>query len=108
MDARASNGGYRQGAGRKSKMEELGLKEKLQPIEGIFLKNLFAGVRKSNATAMKMYAEYFYGKPTERIEHSGIGGKPIQTEGKHVVEFIDYGGGNTAAVQSAIQAGIRN
>lgn len=31
-------------------------------------------------------------------EHSGINGKPIQTESKHIVEFKNYGEGDTPAV----------
>jgi hypothetical protein len=60
-------GGKRPGAGRKSKAHELQLTEKLQPMEGDFLKKLREGVKKGNPIAMKMFAEYFYGKPKERV-----------------------------------------
>ena len=84
-------GGARPGAGRKSRAEELGLYEKLQPMEATFLAKLQAGLKKGNPMALKMFAEYFYGKPTERHEHCGPGGEAMQFAGKHVVEYRKYG-----------------
>lgn len=67
------NGGARPGAGRKSKAEELKLIEKLSPMEDSALKMLQAGLDKKEFAYLKLYFEYFYGKPTEKIdlEHSG-------------------------------------
>jgi len=66
-------GGYRPGAGRKSKAEELKLIEKLSPMESIALEKLKAGVDKGDFAFIKLYFEYYFGKPTETIdlEHSG-------------------------------------
>lgn len=67
------NGGARPGAGRKSKAEELKLIEKLTPMEETALQKLKAGIEKGDFTYLKLFFEYFYGKPTETIgvEHSG-------------------------------------
>jgi hypothetical protein len=61
-------GGFRPGAGRKTNLEKKELEEKLSPMEGDFLKKLAELIKKGNPIAMKMYAEYFYGKPKERVE----------------------------------------
>lgn len=66
-------GGFRPGSGRKSKAEELKLIEKLSPMEGIALEKLQAGINKGDFAFIKLYFEYYFGKPTETIdlEHSG-------------------------------------
>lgn len=66
-------GGIRSGAGRKSKAEELKLIEKLSPMESIALEMLLAGVTKGDFAYIKLYFEYYFGKPSETIalEHSG-------------------------------------
>lgn len=66
-------GGYRPGSGRKSKAEELKLIEKLSPMESTALEKLLAGVNKGDFQFIKLYFEYYFGKPTETIdlEHSG-------------------------------------
>lgn len=67
-DGRQNNGGKRPNSGRKSKAEELGLKEKLQPMEADFLKVLHRELKKGNPVALKMFAEYYYGKPKETVD----------------------------------------
>lgn len=66
-------GGYRPGAGRKSKAEELKLLEKLSPMEDTALKILQQGLDKGEFAYLKLFFEYYFGKPTETIdlEHSG-------------------------------------
>jgi len=66
-------GGARPGAGRKSKAEELKLIEKLSPLEDTALRLLKEGLTNGEFPYLKLYFEYFYGKPTETIdvEHSG-------------------------------------
>lgn len=61
------NGGRRPGAGRKSKAEELKLIEKLSPMESIALEKLHAGVTKGDFQYLKLWFEYYFGKPTESI-----------------------------------------
>ena len=65
------HGGVRENSGRKSKAEELGLKEKLSPMEPLFLKALGKGLKEDNGVAMKLFADYFYGKPTETVNLKG-------------------------------------
>lgn len=66
-------GGARIGAGRKSKAEELKLIEKLTPMEGEALEALQKGVKKGDFNFLKLYFEYYFGKPSETlaIDHSG-------------------------------------
>jgi hypothetical protein len=63
-----AKGGRREGAGRKSKAEELGIKEKLAPMEPVFLKVLAEQIKEGNSVALKMFAEYYYGKPKETMD----------------------------------------
>lgn len=67
------NGGARPGSGRKSKAEELKLIEKLSPMEPTAMKALEAGVKKGEFPYLKLFFEYYFGRPTEIIdlEHSG-------------------------------------
>ena len=84
MDKRKNNGGHKT-AGRKSKVEEQNLIEKLTPFEDEALKQLEASVKDGHSWAIKMYFEYKYGKPKES--------KDITTNGesinKPVFEFFD-------------------
>jgi|SRR6478609_357958 len=63
-----ANGGSRPGAGRKSKAEELKLIEKLSPMESTALEALLKGVSKGEFPYIKLYFEYYFGKPTETID----------------------------------------
>jgi len=77
-----ANGGARPGAGRKSKAEELKLNEKISTMESIALEKLLAGVTKGDFAYIKLYFEYYFGKPSETIalEHSGeIDTVPLDT-----------------------------
>lgn len=67
-DGRKNNGGARPNSGRKSKAEELGIKEKLAPMEADFLRVLAKEIKKGNPAALKMFAEYYYGKPRETVD----------------------------------------
>jgi hypothetical protein len=66
-------GGARIGSGRKSKAEELKLIEKLTPMESEALEALQKGVKKGDFNFLKLYFEYYFGKPSETLalEHSG-------------------------------------
>jgi len=68
MDKRTNNGGARQGAGRKGKAEEQKLIEHLTPMSGIALDALQEGIEKKQQWAVKLYFEYFYGKPQQRVD----------------------------------------
>lgn len=61
-------GGIRPGSGRKSKAEELKLIEKLSPMEDTALAMLLQGVSKGEFQYIKLWFEYYFGKPTETID----------------------------------------
>ena len=61
-------GGAREGAGRPSKAEEQRLIERLTPMNDDALKALHDGVRNANSFYVKMFMEYFYGKPRETVK----------------------------------------
>jgi len=65
MDGRKNNGGARPGAGRPPKAEEQELLERLSPLDDLFYDELKKGMEASHSWALKMFAEYRYGKPKE-------------------------------------------
>ena len=68
MDKRINNGGARKGAGRKSKAAEQKLIENLTPMNSMALKSLEIGLEKKEQWAVKLFFEYFYGKPQQRVD----------------------------------------
>lgn len=96
-------GGARPGAGRKSKAEELKLIEKLTPMEEIALQKLKAGIDKGDFAYLKLFFEYFYGKPSETIgvEHSGeiasVPLDPTKLSSNTIRELLDARRGVDAA-----------
>ena len=74
------HGGTRVGAGRKPKIEEIKLIEKLTPLEPLALAALKNGLDNGDFPFVKMYFEYRYGKPKET--------KDVTTNGKDIVSSI--------------------
>ena len=68
MDKRINNGGARKAAGRKSKSEEQKLIENLTPMNDMALDSLKQGLEKKEQWAVKLFFEYFYGKPQQRVD----------------------------------------
>ena len=68
MDKRINNGGARTGAGRKGKAEEQKLIENLTPMNSMALESLEKGLEKKEQWAVKLFFEYFYGKPQQRVD----------------------------------------
>tara|TARA_R110002020_G_scaffold458342_1_gene675698 strand:- start:137 stop:403 length:267 start_codon:yes stop_codon:yes gene_type:complete len=68
MDKRKNNGGARKGSGRKSKAEEQKLIENLTPMNAKALKSLENGLNNKEQWAVKLFFEYFYGKPQQRVD----------------------------------------
>ena len=62
------HGGKREGAGRKGKAEEQKLIENLTPMSSIALESLQKGLEKKEQWAVKLFFEYFYGKPQQRVD----------------------------------------
>ena len=63
-----THGGKREGAGRKAKAEEQKLIENLTPMNEKALKSLESGIDKKEQWAVKLFFEYFYGKPQQRVD----------------------------------------
>ena len=64
----STHGGKRIGAGRKPKAEEQKLIEKLTPLNELALESLKKGLEKKEQWAVKLYFEYFYGRPQQRVD----------------------------------------
>jgi len=60
-----AHGGKRQGAGRKSKADEVSLIEKLSPLEDIAFDALKSGVEKGDFKYVQLFYNYYAGKPKE-------------------------------------------
>ena len=63
-----THGGKRIGAGRKGKAEEQKLIENLTPMNSMALESLEKGLEKKEQWAVKLFFEYFYGKPQQRVD----------------------------------------
>lgn len=68
MDDRKQNGGKREGAGRKPKADEVKLIERLTPLADSAYAALEAGLNEGNPVFVKLWFEYFYGKPKQTID----------------------------------------
>jgi hypothetical protein len=69
MDKRANNKGtVGNKGGRKPKAEEQKLIEHLTPMSSIALEALQEGIKQKQQWAVKLYFEYFYGKPQQRVD----------------------------------------
>jgi hypothetical protein len=71
----AKNGGARQGAGRKSKAEEVKLIEALTPLAPQALAALKAGIVRGEFPFIKLFYEYYAGKPTDHVDVTTDGDK---------------------------------
>ncbi len=63
-----ARGGKRQGAGRKPKSDEQKLVQSLSPLEPLAQEALKAGLIDHQSWAVKLWYEYTYGKPKQRVE----------------------------------------
>ena len=61
----AKHGGARPGAGRPPKAQEAELLERLSPLDDLFHDKLKQAMEEDKSWALKMFAEYRYGKPKE-------------------------------------------
>jgi|TARA_R100000084_G_scaffold32406_3_gene12848 hypothetical protein len=60
-----AHGGKRQGAGRKSKADEINLIEKLSPLEDAAYIALKEGVERGDFKYVQLFYNYYAGKPKE-------------------------------------------
>ena len=65
---RGKNGGARPGAGRKRRMEEHEIIQKLQPMADIAFKVLKDKIAEGDMKAIQIFCSYFIGLPTQKIE----------------------------------------
>jgi|TARA_R100001460_G_scaffold48385_1_gene86353 hypothetical protein len=61
----SKHGGKREGSGRKPKIEELELIEKLKPLEPLAYEALKQGLADQDYRFVQLYLNYYYGKPKE-------------------------------------------
>ena len=73
IDRRKFNGGHSNG-GRKPKAEEQKLIENLTPMNPLALKALNKAIKAEEQWAIKLFFEYFYGKPQQRVDVTSNGG----------------------------------
>ena len=71
----SEHGGAREGAGRKSKADEIKLIEKLSPLAPEAFKQLQKGVEKGDFKFIQLFFNYYVGKPKESIDHTTNGEK---------------------------------
>lgn len=75
VDGRRNNGGHKT-AGRKSKAEEIKLIEKLTPMADDAYKALREGIKEGSFPFVKLFFEYYAGKPKESVDIT-TGNEPI-------------------------------
>ena len=81
MDGRKNNKGTKGNkGGRPSKADEQKLIEKLSPLEPKAFKALENAIQEEQSWAVKMYFEYMYGKPKERVEVTKVKEQPLFSE----------------------------
>jgi len=68
-------GGKRDGAGRKSKAEEQKLIERLTPLSESAFSALEGALNQGEQWAVKLWFEYYYGKPQQHIDIKSDGEK---------------------------------
>ena len=81
------NGGARPGAGRKSKAEEVKLIESLTPLAPAALKALKAGIEAGDFPFVKLFYEYYAGKPTDKVDVTSNGETVGQVQEVIVKDF---------------------
>ena len=67
-ERKSKRGGARPGAGRKRKMEESEILEKLSPMADAAFKALHEKVLEGDIKAIQIYLNYYIGMPTQRVE----------------------------------------
>ena len=65
---KGKHGGARPGAGRKRKMEEHELIEKLTPMATVAFEKLKELIAKGDVKALQIFMSYYVGLPTQKIE----------------------------------------
>ena len=61
-------GGKRNGAGRKSESDKTRIIEGLEPFTNLWFETVGDGIKEGNYNFCRLFAEYYFGKPTEHID----------------------------------------
>lgn len=67
------HGGKREGAGRKPKEEEDKIVAKLSPLEDLAFEKLKEGMTKGDFQYIKLFFEYRFGKPKDKLDVTSNG-----------------------------------
>jgi hypothetical protein len=70
-----AHGGKREGAGRKPKADEVALVERLSPLDKLWFKQMEIGLKNGDFPFIKLFADYRFGKPKERLDVTTDGDK---------------------------------
>ncbi len=73
----SGHGGKRENSGRPKRNEEADIIAKLKPLEPLFIKAMTNKLKECDMQAAKLYAAYYYGQPTNKMELSGKDGSDI-------------------------------
>jgi len=60
-----NKGGYRENSGRKKKIEELAIIEKMSPLDDLAFEKLKQGIEQNKFQYLKLWMSYRYGRPKE-------------------------------------------
>lgn len=63
-----ARGGKREGAGRKTKVDEQMILARLSPLDDLAFKALKTGVQAGEFAFVKLFFEYRFGKPQDKID----------------------------------------
>ena len=92
QDGRRNNGGHKT-AGRKPKIDEIKLIEKLSPLEEKAFKALTKGLDAGDFPFVKLYFEYRFGKAKESLD--------ITTNGDNVnIPVVDWVNGSNRGIET--------
>ena len=88
-----AKGGKREGAGRKSKAEELGLPALVDEVIGeegkrLIIEKVYVQAKSGSFPHQQMLMQYMFGKPTDKVDLTS-NGNTIQ-DIKHEIIFKDY------------------
>lgn len=86
-----ANGGKRPGSGRKGKAEEIQLIEKLGPMAPDAFDAIAKGVKTGDYSYVKLFMEYYAGKPRERVDITSLGEKLQNIQVEIIRNTVDKG-----------------
>lgn len=67
-EKKKGRGGFRPNSGRKRRMEEAEIINKLSPFEDVAFQKLRERIEANDIKALQIYFQYYLGQPTQRVE----------------------------------------